>query len=156
MGKERVMKDVPPFTDFQKCMVEFIEAFCSDRIEPLSDEERDLFWNQFHKKLLFHEKKKSTHKEESKTAEEEKEAVLEQIATTSIDRIKRCLNVNIRLLFLLVMSFNIIWMQVLSKTYGNNTLIIFVKWMMIIAVVSFLISWAKPYKKAFWNISVHD
>ena len=73
-----------------------------------------------------------------------------------IDGIKEFLNIHIHVLFFAVMSLNILWMEMLSRNYGNNSIIQLMEYLMIIIVIGFLLSWIKPDKKVFWKTRAHD
>lgn len=167
MGKERVMKHAVPLTVIQKQMFDFIETALKDEEALLSDEEVMEFWKEFHQELKLCEEETVLQKDEIQEVvtflyEEPTEEMLEQqsipdeVVINPNDGLKAFLNVHIRVLFLGIMSLNILWMEVLSRNYGDNAMIELMEYLMIIIVIGFLLSWIKPDKKVFWKISGHD
>lgn len=167
MGKERVIKHAVPFTGIQEQMFEWIEVELADKEEILSDEEVISFWSSFHQELMDYEKTAASQHEElpavrtfvyEESIEElaKLEQVPDKVMINPVDGIKAFLNVHIRVLFLGVMSLNILWMEILDRNYGDNAMIQLMEYLMIIMVIGFLISWIKPDKKVFRKMSTHD
>ena len=167
MGKERVIKHAVPLTDIQEQMFEWIEAELADKEEILSDEEVTSFWSSFHQELMDYEKTAASQHEElpavrtfvyEESIEElaKLEQVPDKVMIDPVDGIKAFLNVHIRVLFLGVMSLNILWMEILDRNYGDHAMIQLMEYLMIIMVIGFLISWIKPDKKVFRKMSAHD
>ena len=161
MGKERVMKHAVPLTEIQKQMFDMIETALGDKETLLSDEEVMEFWKEFHQELkLCEEVSQKDEIQEAMTFfyEEpiEEQWISDEVVIDPIDGIKEFFNVPIRVLFLGIMSLNILWMEVLSRNYGNHAVINLMEYLMILMVIGFLLSWIKPEKKVFWKISGHD
>lgn len=161
MGKERVMKHAVPLTEIQKQMFDMIETALEDKETLLSDVEVMDFWKEFHQELkLCEEVLQKDEIQEMVTFlyEEpiEEQWISDEVVIDPIDGIKEFFNVPIRVLFLGIMSLNILWMEVLSRNYGNHAVINLMEYLMILMVIGLLLSWIKPEKKVFWKISGHD
>lgn len=161
MGKERVMKHAVPLTEIQKQTFVMIETALEDKETLLSDEEVMEFWKEFHQELkLCEEVSQKDEIQEVVTYlyEEpiEEQWIPDEVVIDPIDSMKEFFNVPIRVLFLGIMSLNILWMEVLSRNYGNHAVINLMEYLMILMVIGFLLSWIKPEKKVFWKISRHD
>lgn len=169
MGKERLMKHAAPLTEIQKQMFDFIETALKDKDELLSDEEVIAFWSEFHQELKLCEEEKVSKKDEiqevvtflyEEPTEEiqvqKQHLIMNEVVIEPIDGIKAFLNGHIHILFLGIMSVNILWMEVLSRNYGNHVIIELMEYLMILMVIGFLLSWIKPEKKVFWKASAHD
>lgn len=173
MGKERVMKHAAPLTDIQKQMFAFIEEYLNDKDELLSNEEVMEFWSGFHQELKLCEEETVSQKDEKQEVvtflyEEPEEImqvleqemnqalILDEVEVDPIDGIKEFLSIHIHVLFFAVMSLNILWMEMLNRNYGNNSIIQLMEYLMIIIVIGFLFSWIKPNIKVFWKTSAHD
>lgn len=164
MEKERVMKHAVPLTEIQKQMFDMIETALKDQEALLSDEEVMNFWKGIHQELKLCEE--VSQKDEAVTflyeepiqegSKKEQQWISDEVVIDPIDGIKEFFNVPIRVLFLGIMSLNILWMEVLSRNYGNHAVINLMEYSMILMVIGFLLSWIKPEKKVFWKISGHD
>ena len=172
MEKERVMKHAAPSNKYQEWMFDFIEESFRDDAELLTTQETEQFWEQLHQKLEINEMQEVEEKQEmvveskvwqvtekveehidlvESDHEEEEHIVIDQSSV-----IRDFLNINIRILFLVIMSINIVWMQYLSMRYGSRSLIQIVKWLMIIILFCYMISWKKPYVWFIRKRQAHD
>lgn len=165
MEKEKVMKHAAQVTEFQERMFDFIEESFRDDAELQTKQKTEQFWEQLHYRLEIEEEQESALKTEIVEKTEKIEEPVQQASNQIIEEkimidqsgvLSTFLNINIRILFLVIMSINIIWMQYLSMKYGSRLLILVMKWMMIMVMVCYMIYWIKPYRRVFWKKRTHD
>lgn len=141
-------KRIVPSTDGKQGQGDFIKQSLEQKTK-LTDQEKDQFWNQFYQEfILFKQQAEQCDNSRFQIALIEKQKENEgknkkDIKLTALTFLNR----HICIIFLGVMSFNILWMQMLLQRFGNNHIVQLMKWLMIIITLGISLSLIRPHKR---------